>query len=285
MVTTVDLGTITSDRLLNDGVLQNTISKMVFDKGMEYSRLNVPAIVQTVDMQNDLEIVLPGINSVEIHENVAEGQKIGITNAKMFSRELKLVKSSGIISVSDEAKIRSGANGLSLIDLQMNRLSNGLATVADKQILAELNRTPQAGTSFSIDNNGIYTAYADAEAKIDKAITAVVMSPEAAVKVYQKTNKDFGGANPASPYNGANIPGLGTPIVTTPLLRGVHDMYFVSAELEAVLFGSRAPQTYAWRNNEAGVDNLRVDTFTGAIGNFWQTDNDQAQGVVKTPWT
>lgn len=281
----VDLGTITSERLVTDQVLQNTISKIVFDKGMEYSRLNRPEVVQAVDMMNDLELLLPGIDSVAVHEDVGEGQKIGITNAKMFSKRIQLKKSSGVISITDEAKIRAGSHGLNLVDLQINRLSSALAEVVDKQILAGLDTTPQAGTTFSIETDGIYTAYADAEAKIDKAITAVVMSPEAAVLVYKWTNKDFGGANPASPYNGANIPGLGTPVIATPLLRGKHDMYFVSAELQAILFGTRAPQTFAWRNYEAGVDNLRVDNFTGALSNYWQTDDQHSQGVVKTPWT
>lgn len=281
----IDTGLVTAERMLNDTVFQKAISAQIMEKGFEGAKLYHPDIVTTADMHGDLEIILPGINSVMIHEDVAEGQEVGITNARFCGSTLKLAKCTAIISVTDEAVIRSGAHGIDAFGLQQKQAEDAFARRIDKQIVTALNQTPQAGTSISLKSDNIYTAFAEAEEKIEKDITGIVCSPQARTLIFSNVNKvSYTGSNPSNPYNGTILPGANVPIYASRAVT-TNDLYFVSSKLDPVIYGTHAPQRDTWRNHTAGTINLRIDNFTGALSNYWQTESNTAAGVVKTAWT
>lgn len=280
-----DLGVITAERLLSDNVFQKAISARIMDKGFEGSKLYNENIITEADMHGDLEVILPGINSVQVHEDVAEGQVVGITNSKFTAATLKLQKMTGIISVTDEAEIRSSAHGIDAFSLQIKQVEDALSRMIDTKIVGALNTTPQAGTAFVFASGKFYDAFADAEEKIEKDITAVVCSPECKTKIFGNINAAaYTGSNPAQPYNSSIIPGMDVPIYASRAVT-TDDMYFVSSKLDAVIFGKADPLRNTWRDNAAGTTNMRIDNFIGALSNYWQTSSNTAAGVVKTAWS
>ena len=280
----VDLGVITAERLINDEVLQKAITAEVRERAQAEANLLNEAVISKADMHGDLELVIPGIDAASVHEDVGEGQVVSLTNAKMSSKVLELKKHTGVIALTDEAVIRSGAHGINAIDLQMRQIEYGLANLIDKQIVEALKETPQGGTPITFATDNIYDAFAEAETKIEKDITAIVCSPQCRTKIFSNVNKvSFTGSSPANPYVGTVLPGANVPIIASRAVTS-NDMFFVSSKLDAVIFGEGAPIRRVWDDAAAGTTNMRIDNFTGALSNYWQTAGNESAAVVRTSW-
>ena len=280
----VDLGVITAERLINDEVLQKAIAAEVRERAQAEANLLNEAVISRADMHGDLELVIPGIDAASVHEDVGEGQVVSLTNAKMTSKTLELKKHTGVIALTDEAVIRSGAHGINAIDLQMRQIEYGLANLIDKQIVGALNETPQTGTKITFSSGNIYDTLAEAEEKIEKDITAIVCSPQCRTKIFSNVNKvAYTGSTPSNPHVGTILPGANLPIIASRAVTTDY-MYFVSSKLDAVIFGEGAPIRRVWDDAAAGTTNMRIDNFTGALSNYWQTASNQSAAVVKTEW-
>lgn len=284
----VNWGDVTAAKLKESGAIQDAIAKELLNVSIEQANLYNPAIVTDVDMRGDLSIKIPGVGTTTIHENVAEGQTVGVVAAKMFTDDLVLTKDTSLLYVTDEAEIRGRANGFSPLDLQMRIAENELTKVINKKIMAALNETPQTGTSIDLSSGNIYDALAEAQGKMvnDKDVTAIICSKEAQIKIFSNVNKvAYTGSNPANPYTGMILPGANIPIFASSAVTGDY-LYFLAKDNMPVLFGKREPKYRLADDIDTGATKMRIDNFTGYKSNFLKTDDgNYAAGVVKTAWT
>lgn len=283
----IDLGAITADRLLNDSILKDQLAADVILAASGSARLNNPAVVRSVDTRGDLEIDIPGVGAVDIHEGVPEGQKVAITNSKFFVNTLNLEKDTAILTLTDEAIIRTNAQGFPAWTYMQEQAQRRLAALQDKRIVAALATTPQVGESINLKTGNFYDALAEAEGKMgDYEITSVVCSREARMHIYRNTNASaYTGSNPAAPYDNNMIPGTGIPIFTSTAVTG-NNIYFVSTEVPGAVWGTGQVATHVWRDEDGDKLLMRIDAYRGALSNLQQTsDTNKNIGVVETPWT
>lgn len=284
-----NIGAISANRLMTDKLLQNKLTADVIKAASGSAVLNNKDVVLTVGDGKDLKWTVPGIDSVSIHADVPEGQKVGITNAEYFGNDVTLTKDSALISFTDEALIRTRARGLDAWGWMAEQAKNKLAHLQDVKIVTQLNTTPQTGTAIDLASGNIYDALAEAESMIeDYAITAIVCSRAARTKIFRNVNSlGYTGSNPASPYNGLKLPGADIPIYASTAVGEIdaNALYFVSAEVPGCIWAPGPVQTHTWRDEEGGKLNMRIDAFRAAKSNVMQTNSNTNLGVVKFAWS
>lgn len=284
-----NIGPITADGLLNSRTIQASQTAQVIKKATGDSVLVHDAVISRFGDGKDILYNIPGIGTVEAYENVLEGQKVGVTNAEQFATELKLEKDSVLLSITDEAIIRSEARGISAWEWQKEQAAKKLAAMQDLKIVHQLDTTPQTGTPINLSSGNIYSALAEAEEKIsDYDITAIVCSKAARTLIMKNVNaQGYTGSNPAAPYNGTFLPGYDIPIFATNAVTAVDSdsIYFVSSQVPGCIWSPGQVLTHTWRDEEGGKVNMRIDAFRAAKSNVLQTPDNYNLGVVETTWT
>ena len=282
-------GTITAAELVKSGAVQTQLAGDIITTAAEKAILNNPNVVRAFP-GGDIEYKLAFMGAVGVESNVGEGQETAIETPEWAGQTVALTKDVVSVAISDEAVIRSQAQGLNVQQLLTNEASARLASLINKKIVEQLDITPQQGTSFNIRSTSIYEAIAEAQGKLpeEALITAIVCSRQAKVEIMSNLNKvAYGGQTANIAATGDTIPGLNIPVYASTAVESVDadSIYFISADVPGCAWFPGQVKMEMGRDIKTGVDLLRVSSWSAAKSNLKQTAANTNLGVVETTWT
>lgn len=282
-------GVKTVAELISSGILRTQLAGDIIKTAAEKAILNNPAVVRTFP-GGDLEYKMALMGATNVESDVGEGQETAIETPEFSTKSVALTKDVVSVALTDEVVIRSRAQGLNIQQAIRDDAAAQLAAIINKKIVAQLDTTPQAGTSFNIRSASIYTAIAEAESKMPDAcgITAIVCSRQAKVEIMNNLNKVvYGGAVPGAPATGDIIPGLNIPVFGTSAVEAVDadSLYFVSSEVPGCAWFPGQVKQEIGRDIKTGMDLYKVSSWSAAKSNIKQNASNYNLGVVETTWT